>query len=131
MALQKKHSVILCKTARLHTQLRRLSEHYALFGEINGEHVIISKGFWYPRSPDLNPCDFYFWGNLESVMYANNPHHLKAVKQNIRESIYNIQQRELQQVSRNLFEKIQVCLTAEGRHFNIFYDAEYNINYYV
>jgi hypothetical protein len=50
----------------------------------------------------------------------NNPHDLEALKQNIREAIYNIQQRELQQVSRNLFKRIHVCLTAEGRHFEHF-----------
>jgi hypothetical protein len=50
-------------------------------------------------------------------VYGNNPHDLEALKQNIREAIYNIQQRELQQVSRNLLKRIQACLTAEGRHF--------------
>jgi hypothetical protein len=50
-------------------------------------------------------------------MYVNNPRDLEAVKQNIREAIYNIQQRELQQISRNLFRRIQACLKAEGRHF--------------
>jgi hypothetical protein len=54
---------------------------------------IISKGLWPPGSPDLNPCDFYLGGKFKSVVYANNLHDLEALKQNIRESIYNIQQR--------------------------------------
>jgi hypothetical protein len=29
-------------------------------------------------------------------VYANNPHDLEALKENIREAIYNIQERELQ-----------------------------------
>jgi hypothetical protein len=41
----------------------------------------------------------------------------EALKQNICEAIYNIQKRELQQVSRNLFKKMQARLTAEGRNF--------------
>jgi hypothetical protein len=41
--------------------------------------------------PDLNPCGFYLWGELRSVVHANNPHDLEALKQNIREAIYNIQ----------------------------------------
>jgi hypothetical protein len=48
---------------------------------------------------------------------ANNSLDLDALKQNIREAICNIQQRELEQVSSNVFKKIQACLTAEGRHF--------------
>jgi hypothetical protein len=88
-----------------------------VFGEINGKDRIVSKSLWPPRSPDLNPHDFYLWGKLKSVVYANNPHDLEDVKENIHEAIYNIQQRELQQDSRNLFKRIQACLTVEGRHF--------------
>jgi hypothetical protein len=63
--LQKKDSVILCKTVLLHTQLRKFSEYYAVLGEFNGEFRIISNGFWSPRSTYLNTCDFLFlWGKL-------------------------------------------------------------------
>jgi hypothetical protein len=41
----------------------------------------------------------------------------RLLKQNIRETIYNIQESELQQASRNLFKRIQANLTAEARHF--------------
>jgi hypothetical protein len=71
--------------AQLHTQLMKLSEHYAMFGELN--------------------------------VYANNPHDLEALKQNIHEAIYNIRKHELQQVSRNLFKRIQAYHLAEGRYF--------------
>jgi hypothetical protein len=64
-------------------------------------------------------------------VYANNPLHLEALKQNIREANYNIQQRELQQVSISLFKTIQPCLLAEVDILNTFYDGEYNINYYI
>jgi hypothetical protein len=40
-----------------------------VFGEINGEDRIISKGLCPPRSPDLNPCDIYLWGKLKSVVH--------------------------------------------------------------
>jgi hypothetical protein len=32
------------------------------------------------RSPDLNPCDFYLWGNLKNKVYSNNPHALDELK---------------------------------------------------
>jgi hypothetical protein len=53
------------------------------------------------------------WGKLKNVLYAKNPHDLEALKQNFREAIYNIQQRELQQVSSNLVKRIEAYLTAE------------------
>jgi hypothetical protein len=48
---------------------------------------------------DVNPCDFYSWAKLKSVVHANNPHDPEALKQNIREAIYDTQQLELQQFS--------------------------------
>jgi hypothetical protein len=74
--------------------------------ELMGRIELLARGCWPPRSPDLNPCDFYLWGKLD-IVYANNPHNLEVLKQNNREAIGNIQQRELQQVSRNLFKRIQ------------------------
>ncbi|KAL1488367.1 hypothetical protein ABEB36_014844 [Hypothenemus hampei] len=25
---------------------------------------------WPPRSPDLNPCDFYLWGHMKQIVYS-------------------------------------------------------------
>jgi hypothetical protein len=82
---------------------------------------------------------FIFGENSKSVVCANNQYDLEALKQNIREAIYKIQQREFQTVSRTLFKRIQACLAClkEFRNvsqqradiLNIFYDDEYNINY--
>jgi hypothetical protein len=44
-------------------------------------------------------------GQLKNVLYADNPHDLGALNQNIREAVPNIQQRELQAVSRYLFKE--------------------------
>jgi hypothetical protein len=99
---------------------------------INEEDGIISRDLWSHRSPYLNPCDLSLWGKLKSVVFANNPHDLDALKQNIGETIYNVQQCELLQVSRNLFKRIQTCLTAQRTDtLNISYNDEYNFNYYI
>jgi hypothetical protein len=39
------------------------------------EDRLISFTLWPARSPDLNLCDIYLWGNLKSKLYSNNPHH--------------------------------------------------------
>jgi hypothetical protein len=102
------------------------------FGEFNGEERIIIKGLWPPRSPDLNPCQFHLLEKLKSVVYANNPHDLEALIQNIREAIYSIQQLALQRVSQNQFKHIQLHVSQQGVDIlNIFCDGEYNINYYI
>jgi hypothetical protein len=51
------------------------------------ENRLISRGLWPARSPALNPCDFYLWGNLKDKVYSNNPQTLVELKQSIRETI--------------------------------------------
>jgi hypothetical protein len=48
------------------------------------ENRLISRRLWPARCPDLNPCDFYLWGNLKDKVYSNNPHTLVELKQSIR-----------------------------------------------
>jgi hypothetical protein len=81
------------------------------------ENRLISRGLWPTRSTDLNPCDFYLWGNLKDKVYSNNPHTLFEPKQSIRETILSIEVSELKLVSNNFFKRLEACLRAEGRHF--------------
>jgi hypothetical protein len=81
------------------------------------ENRLISRGLWPTRSPDLNPCDFYLLGNLKDKMYSNNPYTMVELKQSIRETIPSIEVSELKLVSNNICKRLEVCLRAEGRHF--------------
>jgi hypothetical protein len=81
------------------------------------EDRLISHGLWPARSPDLNPCDIYLWGNIKDKMYWNNPHTLVELKQSIRETISSIKVNELKLVSNNIFKRLEAILRAEGRHF--------------
>jgi hypothetical protein len=82
-----------------HTANKTIRALDGVFGELNGEYRIISKGLWPPRSPDLNTCGFYLPGKLKGVVCANNPCDVEALEQYIREVVYNVQQCELQQSS--------------------------------
>ena len=48
---------------------------------------LIGRGFghpWPPRSPDLSPLDYYFWGTLKARVYHNfKPTSLQALKKKI------------------------------------------------
>jgi hypothetical protein len=70
-------------------------------------------------------------GENSSVLYVNNPRDLEALKWNIREAVYNIQQREFQQVSQHLFKEFRHDSQQGADILNTFYDGEYNINYYI
>ncbi|EFN85682.1 hypothetical protein EAI_02991, partial [Harpegnathos saltator] len=35
---------------------------------------------WPPRSPDMNPLDFFFWGYLKDCIYKTKPRNLDNLR---------------------------------------------------
>jgi hypothetical protein len=50
---------------------------------------IISSGIWPACLPDLNPCDFLFWGCLKDKV-CNINLQMEELKENIHREIVNI-----------------------------------------
>ncbi len=71
---------------------------------------------WPPRSPDLNPCDFYLWGHLKSVVYNPLPKTLDDLKENIRREIKKIPKDVLNSVFLNLEKRCKSILEKNGGH---------------
>jgi hypothetical protein len=78
---------------------------------------IISSDIWPAHSPDLNPCDFFFWGCLKDEVYSNNPRMEQERKENIHREISNIPAEHLQKVNQKLFCPCEECLCIEEQHF--------------
>jgi hypothetical protein len=45
---------------------------------------------WPPRSPDLTPLDFYFWGYVQKIVYSVRIHDIQHWKQRIREAAASV-----------------------------------------
>jgi hypothetical protein len=56
---------------------------------------IISSSIWPARSPDLNPCNFFFWACLKDKVYNSKPQK-EELKENIRMENVNIPAEQLQ-----------------------------------
>lgn len=78
---------------------------------------IISRGVWPSRSPDLTPLDFYLFGKIKNRIYRNRLHNLDELQQAIEQEIHNITVNELRCVFENMKRRINLCLQAEGNHF--------------
>jgi hypothetical protein len=109
---KKRHGYFMQDGATAHTATYSI----IVFNEVF-EDRLISRGLWPARSPDLNPYDFYLLGNLKDEVYSSNPHTLVELKQSIRETISSIEVSELKLVSNSIFQRLEECLRAEGRHF--------------
>jgi hypothetical protein len=78
---------------------------------------IISKNLWTPRSPDFTPPDFFLWGYLKETVYKNRPRTLVDLKRNIEEAVKKITAETLLRVSRNMCQRVDLCLQENGEHF--------------
>ena len=76
----------------------------------------IYKKMWPPRSPDLNPCDFYLWGYLKSVAYNPLPKTLDDLKANIVREIKKISKDVLNSVFLNFEKRCNLIISADGGH---------------
>jgi inhibitor of nuclear factor kappa-B kinase subunit alpha len=80
--------------------------------DVFGDRIIVS-GVWPARSPDPNPCDFFFWGCLNDKVYNNNPRTEDELKENIRREIAIIPAEQLQSESQDLFRRHEKSLRVE------------------
>ncbi|GFV25190.1 putative DD41D transposase [Trichonephila clavipes] len=65
-----------------------------------GDHLISRFGpvNWPPRSCDLTPLDYFLWGYVKSLVYADKPQALDHLEDNIRRVIADIRPQMLKKV---------------------------------
>ncbi|GFS88856.1 uncharacterized protein TNCV_3569541 [Trichonephila clavipes] len=56
---------------------------------------------WPPRSCDLKPLDYFLWGYVKSLVYADKPQTLDHLEDNIRRVIADIRPQMLEKVIEN------------------------------
>ena len=73
---------------------------------------------WPPRSCTLTPSDYYLWGAVKGKCYADKPEIIDALKDNIREVIGEIQLHTIENVLKNLTDRVGYCMASRGSHLN-------------
>ena len=81
-------------------------------------HLISMRGDigWPPRSPDLNPCDYFLWGYLKSKVYTQRPRSVEELKDAIRHEIAAITPMMINRVIDNFHKRVNLCVNNHGRH---------------
>ena len=72
---------------------------------------------WPPRSPDLNPCDFYLWSYMKEEVHRCQPRSIAEVEQLIREFLASINADILQRVNSQFLSRVRKCIVARGGVF--------------
>ncbi|KYM96625.1 hypothetical protein ALC62_12672 [Cyphomyrmex costatus] len=88
----------------------------------NYSHRWIGRGgpvAWPPRSPDMNPLDFYLWGHVKSIVYTNAPNNIVDLRHRIIRAFQEIRTdpHVFQRVRNSFDRRIRACIRAEDGHF--------------
>ncbi|GFX88338.1 transposable element Tc3 transposase [Trichonephila clavipes] len=112
-----------CHTARATIDLLKYTFGDCLisrFGPVN----------WPPRSCDLTPLDYFLWGYVKSLVYADKPQTLDHLEDNIRRVIADIRPQMLENVYEKWTSRLDYIRSSRGSHmpemiFKIFGNYQY------
>ncbi|GFV39533.1 uncharacterized protein TNCV_1367741 [Trichonephila clavipes] len=96
-----------CHTARATTDLLKDTfgdRPISRFGPVN----------WPPRSCDLTPLDYFLWGYVKSLVYADKPQTLDHLEDNIRRVIADIRPQMLEKVIENWTSRLDYIRASRG-----------------
>ncbi|GFX09765.1 DUF4817 domain-containing protein [Trichonephila clavipes] len=71
---------------------------------------------WPPRSCDLTPLDYFLWGYVKSLVYADKPQTLDPLEDNIRRVIANIRPQMLEKVIENWTSRLDYIRASRDCH---------------
>ncbi|GFT60914.1 transposable element Tc3 transposase [Trichonephila clavipes] len=69
---------------------------------------------WPPRSCDLTPPDYFLWGYVKSLVYADKPQTLDHLEDNIRRVIADIRPQMLEKVIENWTSRLDYIRASRG-----------------
>ncbi|GFV87342.1 putative LOC100569746 [Trichonephila clavipes] len=103
------HDGATCHTARATIDL---------FKDTFGDRLISRFGpvNWPPRSCDLTPLDYFLWGYVKSLVYADKPQTLDHLDDNIHPVIADIRPQMLEKVIENWTSRLDYIRARCGSH---------------
>ncbi|GFU02815.1 uncharacterized protein TNCV_1893421 [Trichonephila clavipes] len=69
---------------------------------------------WPPRSPDLNPCDFWLRGHLKQLVSCDQPRTLPDLKDSISRHVLNISENTLRSTVEHAILRFQIVAENDG-----------------
>ncbi|GFV68612.1 hypothetical protein TNCV_2274751 [Trichonephila clavipes] len=69
---------------------------------------------WPPRSCDLTPLDYFLWGYVKSLVYADKPQTLDHLEDNIRRVIADVRPQMLEKVIENWTSRLDCIRASRG-----------------
>jgi hypothetical protein len=74
---------------------------------------------WPPRSPDLTPLDFYFWGYVKQCVYSVRINDIEHLNARITEAVHSVTPDVLCRVWQELEYRLDVCKATNRSHIEL------------
>ncbi|GFY30910.1 hypothetical protein TNCV_3120701 [Trichonephila clavipes] len=78
--------------------------------------LVPHRFIWPPISCDLTPIDYFLWGYVKSLVYADTPQTLDHLEDNIRRVIADIRPQMLEKVIENWTSRLDYIRASRGSH---------------
>ena len=65
----------------------------------------------------MTPLGYYLWGDVKDKCYADKPETIDALKENVREAIGLIQLHRIDNVLKNLTDRVGYCMAIINFHY--------------
>ena len=75
---------------------------------------------WPPRSPDVTPLDFFFWGYIKTLVYSHHIHNVNHLKERIRESVGHVSNLMLTNTWKELESRLMQLRENGGQHVEVY-----------
>lgn len=76
---------------------------------------------WPPRSPDLTPMDFFFWGAMKEKVYFREISSLEELQEKINAVAEEMRSNLLLvNLPSEMLKRARKCIQIQGRHFEQF-----------
>lgn len=72
---------------------------------------------WPPRSPDLNPLDFFLWGHLKNIVYHTPVESIQDLEARIMRAVNTVTPEMLNNVKRSMVRRARLCIQQGGQTF--------------
>ncbi|GFV43566.1 hypothetical protein TNCV_1690101 [Trichonephila clavipes] len=111
----------LCRSGAVVPTRRRNMSHSSCHNGFIERHVwcdrLISRFGpvnWPPRSCDLTPLDYFLWGYVKSLVYADKPQTLHHLEDNIRRVIADVRPQMMEKVIENWTSRLDYIRASRG-----------------
>lgn len=75
---------------------------------------------WPPRSPCLNPLDYFLWGFLKNKVYYNVVEDVNELRRRIVEAFTQITPNMIAKATKQMSKRTRLCIQKNGGHFQQF-----------